>query len=206
MSNLDSKRTHGSFTGSSTNQEKPEKSKEKTKQLSNVSMAKVEKKEERKENVDVKKHINTIEKESLMTNISSNYGSNKNEDLPSPSNINNKVEIKFPTSTNNEPNSQTNNDHSLNTDKINSNTINNENQVKKTNEIKEEVIDPQVLFDRRNKCLQFIIDLFLNKNEFPMFLGVNKTLASSAVTHLRQIFKTEYNSIEEKIKHIKEVL
>jgi hypothetical protein len=169
-------------------------------------MAKVEKKEERKENVDMKKLINTNEKESLMTNISSNYGSNKNEDLPSPSNINNKVEIKFPTSINNEPNSETHNDHTLNIDKTNSNTINNENQVKKTKEIKEEVIDPQELFDKRNKCLQYVLDLFLNKNEVPMFLGVNKKLANSAITHLRQIFKAEYTSIEDKIKHIKEVL
>lgn len=188
------------------NNDKIEKSKEKVKQLSNVNMAKVEKKEEKKEKADLKKNILMNEKESLMTNISSNYGSNKNEDLPSPSNINNKFEIKFPNSINNEYNSETNTDHFVIGDKNNLSINNNEINVKKPSEIKEEVIDPKVINEKRNKCMKFVIDLFLNKYEYPTFLGVNKDLSKSAINHLKEIFKAEYNSFEEKVKQIKEVI
>jgi hypothetical protein len=63
-----------------------------------------------------------------------------------------------------------------------------------------------VLFDKRNKCLKFVINSYLNKHEFPIFLGVNKALSKSAITQLKQVFKVEYSSIEEKIKQLKEVL
>lgn len=170
------------------------------KQSSNVELAKLEKKD--KSLIENKKYSNFTEKETLKTDNTSNYGScNKNDNVSSPNNEAENLELKYSIMiTTSENTSDINSHHSANFDKISTTFI----PVQVITKV-EEKVDLQVLIERKNTCLLYSLDRFLGKHDIPPLLGVNKKIATSAIHHLTKMVKNEIPLIEEKIKLLKEV-
>jgi hypothetical protein len=182
------KRNNTTLNVASVNNEPKSDIKLKGKQASNLNVNKVDKKEEVKDKSEGKKQI-IIEKESVLTNNSTSYGSNKNEDFPSPSSIAEK-EIKFPTAA--EPIVSATDDQSI-------------SKSKPARKI-EVVVDPKILMQRRILCLKFVVRSYLKKNEIPLYMGIHKSISKAAVENLVGNFKSELKAAEKNLATFKEVI
>lgn len=142
-----------------------------------MNVAKVEK-------PDQKKSPPKGEKEGAMTNNSSTYNSNKNEELSSPTNKAEK-EIKFPSEVNSSQ------------DVINV-------VLKKPKEI---VIDPKIILERKFTCLKLLVrSKFLNKTDLQNYLCFRKDITTEAIHNFISVLRVDQQVVEDKLKVFKDVI